>query len=491
MGLIIPCQHEPRFPALTKYSSLESNGWLYYALTIDFLKDKTPASLRSVSLTCGWLTLVGIFALGYELGGARTGLLCSFALGFNCFHLAIATHNRFYACNEFFCVLSLWCLHKLCKSSSWRWWVLYALSLYCQLLTMLLSALLLPIHFAIAHWYFSHRPRPHAGKYLLTVMVSCALLLIGLYYHDSQALERLSLNYEAECPQYSELLLRCADHVLDTEALELCRCAPDDTSDTHQFAGLPLATIILLLSCLPYCFCIKRQTARYALVTALVLLTEISLFYSLSMGVKNVCNNANFSFLIPLIAMMWGMVMNSSRSMRILALCALLLAAPRQSCNTLKFYAIENTSIISLINITFPQDMIWIDDAVLWLHHKELYQSNPALIAIPIDGNTYLQLQQKQKVKNSIIIRDLLLLTYFHSPRQHEANHHQQNLWIVSYDGLLWDHLLHIFLPPKTTWLTNSNHKLSQENSTSLYVALIKLPSSPKETGKKLYKYRH
>ncbi len=486
VGYMFPRQHEPRFPALAKYTSLESNGWLYYALTVDFLADKPPAVMRSVSLICGWLSLVAVFALGYEFGGARTGLFCSFALGYNCFHLAIATHNRFYACNELFCVLSLWCLVKLCRSSSWRWWILYAISLYCQLLTMVLSALLLPLHVALAYWHFRRQPRPHADKNILAVMVSCAILLVGLCYHDSNAWERFSYNYEAECPQYSESLLRCLDFFLDAEAFTSCRYVPDDIDDIHKFAGLPLATIVLLLSCLPYCFCPKRQTVRCALVTALILLAVLFLFYSLSMCTKNVCNNTNYSFLVPLIAIMWGTAMTASRPTRILALCALLLAAPRQSCNTLKFYAIENPSIISLVNMTRPQDMLWIDDNVRWLHHKDLYQSQSALVAVPIENNSFLQLQQRQKTEESVLVRDLLLLTYFHSPRQQGDNHHQQNLWIVSYDGLFWDHLLHTFLPSKTIWLANSNHQLGPENSASLYVVLIKLPSSSQAASNKL-----
>ena len=356
---------------------------------------------------------------------------------------------------------------------------------------MVLSALLLPIHIAIAYWHFRRQPRPHANMKLLAVMVSCALLLIALCVNDSNAWERFSFNYEEDCPQYRELLLKCSDFFLDIESLTVCRYVPDDINDSHQFAGLPLATIVLLLLCLLYCFHRKRQTARYAVGTALFLSTALFLFYSLSMLTKNVCNNVNYSFLIPLIAIMWGLAMSSGRPARILALCALLLAAPRQSYNTLKFYAIENPSIISLVNITRPQDMIWVDDNVLWMFHKELFQSPSALATIPIENNNYLQLQQKQKAKNAVLLRYLICLTYFNSPRHQGDEHRQQNLWIVSYDGWLWDHLLRVFLPPKTIWLTNRNHRLCDANNASLYVALIKLPSSPKESNRTLNRNQH
>ncbi len=138
----------------------ENKSPVYFFIVKAFLVlfGSSEFSARSISAIAGLLSVYGMFLLGREMNGKRTGLIAAFLTSFNYFHLSQSQEARGYSLLFLFTVLSYYFFIRYLKSPSTRMALLYSV---CTLLMLhfhhfaflcLLSQLVIFIAFLFSHW---------------------------------------------------------------------------------------------------------------------------------------------------------------------------------------------------------------------------------------------------------------------------------------------------------------------------------------------------
>jgi 4-amino-4-deoxy-L-arabinose transferase-like glycosyltransferase len=113
---------------------------------------REPWVLRLPSTLFGILTVLGVFLLGRELWGVRVGLLASFFLATNVWHIIFSRIGFRAIMAPFFITFALFFLLRACKRTHWGWATLagitYGLGFYSYLAYRVTPVLLLPLLWA-------------------------------------------------------------------------------------------------------------------------------------------------------------------------------------------------------------------------------------------------------------------------------------------------------------------------------------------------------
>lgn len=194
-----------------KNNELESNGILFYVVSNYYksfnkdledslskiivpdryescrLSDFDNKYLHLLPLLFSILSVFLMFMTGRKLGGMRTGILSTLFFAFHGSILSSVAYFRFYQMIIFFSILSSYLLLILLekKKHILFWGILYVLSWFISLSSMINSIFLLPSHFVF--WCINQRSKLHKGIY---VFLPILFYFFALWMLDFNALQR-------------------------------------------------------------------------------------------------------------------------------------------------------------------------------------------------------------------------------------------------------------------------------------------------------------
>ncbi len=169
------------------WGKVETNGFLLYHLLIALGLEqvqliKMSFYMRLISFVSSLFSLWGAYLLGNELGGKRAGILSAFLLSMHALFIGATCSGRFYGMNQACTIWSLLLLVIACKREKWLWWILYGMSAFCMVSTLVHSAAQILMHAIVflGCWWPTRKRSSLIWFSVVTIaVISWILLLIA------------------------------------------------------------------------------------------------------------------------------------------------------------------------------------------------------------------------------------------------------------------------------------------------------------------------